>query len=93
MARLISGVFHDAIEAERTLEELEDLGYARAEISVVTADSAGADATVPAGAILIGVTARPGDEPNVRAILEEGSVLYGNDDDDRAGETMHRFAR
>jgi hypothetical protein len=176
MARFITGVFHDPIEAERTVEELEDLGYARGEISVITNESArstesakehhvGADAgfgatyggalgailagvaatgTIVAtggaaaplvagpvaaalaglgaggvaggvigalvgagvpedhakrfeqelqeGAMIIGVTARPGDEPNVRAILEEGSVIYG-DDDDLVGGTPHPYAR
>jgi hypothetical protein len=176
MARFITGVFHDSMDAERTVEELEDLGYARGEISVITNDSArstadtkehhvGADAgfgatyggalgailagvaatgTIVAtggaaaplvagpmaaalaglgagsvaggvigalvgagvpedhakryerelqdGAMIIGVTARPGDEPSVRAILEEGSVVYG-DDDDLVGEGAHRSAR
>jgi hypothetical protein len=170
MARFITGVFHDRVEAERTVEELEDLGYDRSEISVITnetpelrggkvegtkgervASDAGFGATyggalgailagvaatgtivatggaaapliagpaaaalaglgaggvaggvigalvgvgVPEdhakhyerelaeGALIIGVTARPGDEPNVRAILEDGSVEYADDEDD-----------
>lgn len=171
MARFITGVFHDPIEAERTVEELEDLGYSRSEISVITNDSpssrastkeyhVGADAGIGAtyggalgailagvaatgtivatggaaapivvgpvaaalaglgaggvaggvigalvgagvpedhakrfekelqdGGMIIGVTAHAGDEPNVRAILEEGSVIYGDDDDDVVVDT------
>ncbi|HTV72296.1 MAG TPA: hypothetical protein VME66_01135 [Candidatus Acidoferrales bacterium] len=167
MARFITGVFHDRAEAERTVEELEDLGYERSEISVITNEApngsitgtkerqVATDATIGAtyggalgailagvaatgtivatggaaapliagpaaaalaglgaggaaggvigalvgvgipedhakhyerelaeGGLIIGVTARPGDEPNVRAILEDGAVEYADDDED-----------
>jgi hypothetical protein len=38
VATFITGVFYDPSEAEGTVEELEELGYARGEISVITND-------------------------------------------------------